>query len=115
GHIIAQTMEGEISLNDLHSPNITAKTITGKIEYNGVLNPKGIYNFHSVESSVDVTIPSGSTFALMATTVSGTIDLGNFNLLDASSKDKRVSGRCGGGGPSLNISTHHGQIRLHKR
>jgi hypothetical protein len=115
GHILAQTMEGDITLNDLQSPNITAKSISGPIIYSGVLDPKGIYNFHSVENTVEITLPASSTFTLMATAVTGAIELGGFQLLDMTSKEKRVAGRCGSGGASLNVSTHRGTIRLRKR
>jgi hypothetical protein len=115
GYIVVQTMEGAISLNDLHSPNITAKSISGSIIYNGILDPKGIYNFHSVENSVEITVPESSTFNLMATAVTGAIELGGFQLTDVTSKEKRVAGRCGMGGASLNLSTHRGTIRLHKK
>ncbi|MEW6729914.1 MAG: hypothetical protein AB1489_01130 [Acidobacteriota bacterium] len=115
GRILAQTMEGEISLTDLQSPNITAKSIAGPIIYTGVLTADGIYNFHSGENTVDITLPASSTFTLMATTMNGNIDLGSFQLTDTTSQNKRVSGRYGNGGASLNLSTHRGQIRLHKR
>jgi hypothetical protein len=115
GHIIAQTMEGGIMLENLNSPNITAKSISGPIIYNGTLDPKGIYYFHSNENSVDITLPASSAFTLMATAVTGRIELGGFQLNESTSKDKRIAGRCGRGGASLNLSTHRGQIRLRKK
>jgi DUF4097 and DUF4098 domain-containing protein YvlB len=114
GRIIAQTTEGEISLSALHSSNITAKSISGSISYNGDLDPNGIYNFDSMENSVDITLPASSAFTLLATAMVGKIELGDFQLSDSVPHEKRVSGKYRGGGASLILSTHRGQIRLHK-
>lgn len=114
GQILAQTTEGHIHIQDTNSPNITAKSIVGSINYSGELAQKGIYHFHSVENSVDVNLGAASTFKLMATAAAGSIDLGGFKLDEVTSKEKWVAGKCGQGGASLNLSTHRGRIRLHK-
>lgn len=114
GRILAQTTEGPIDLRGLQSANVTAKSISGPINYQGILDSKGIYNFHSVENTVDIMLPANSGFVLMATAVAGKIDLGGFQLSEAIPQDKRISGKHGGGGASLNLSTHRGQVRLHK-
>ncbi len=114
GQILAQTTEGHIQIQDTNSPNITAKSIVGSINYSGELARKGIYHFHSVENSVDVKLGAASTFKLMATAAAGSIDLGGFKLDEMTSKDKWVAGKCGQGEASLNLSTHRGRIRLHK-
>lgn len=115
GRIVAETMEGEITLNNLNSANIQAKSITGPITYSGTLNPAGIYNFHSGENKVDVTLPANSAFTLLATSVAGSIELGEFEVKGATPQQKRITGQIGGGGASLTLSTHRGQIRLRKR
>lgn len=114
GRILAQTTEGEIVLTELTSPNVTAKSVTGPISYQGVLKQKGIYTFHSVENNVDITISANSKFCLMAAATMGKIDLGGFQLQDTASKRNWIAGKFAGGGASLNLSTHRGSIRLHK-
>lgn len=114
GRISVQTTEGNISLVELRSTNITAKSISGAISYNGKLSPQGIYNFQSIDNNVDLTLPANSAFTLMATTATGKIDLGGFVLTDSVPHEQRVSGKCANGSSALNLSSHRGQIRLRK-
>lgn len=114
GQILAQTTEGHIQIQDTNSPNITAKSIAGRISYAGDLAQKGIYHFHSVENSVDVNLKPASAFSLMATAAAGSIDLGGFQLNEMTFKEKWVAGKYGQGGASLNLSTHRGKISLRK-
>lgn len=115
GPISVQTTEGEITLQDLTSNNIIAKTTRGVISYKGILDKKGIYNFSSIENSINVTIPASNSFTLSATASPGKVHLGGFTLTDSIPHERRISGKYGGGGAMLNINSHHGEINLHKQ
>ncbi|MCS6886034.1 MAG: hypothetical protein RMM17_12250 [Acidobacteriota bacterium] len=114
GKILAQNTDGPITITDSTSQNITAKSITGGINYSGTLAEQGIYHFHSVENLVEVVLNPQSTFTLMATATAGSIDLGSFQMSEVTSHGKWVAGRYGTGKASLNLSTHRGKIRLVK-
>jgi hypothetical protein len=114
GQIAAQTTEGNILLNDIDSVNVTAKTISGNVSYQGLVDKSGIYNFQSVESLVEVALPFDSRFTLMATTLNGRVELGEFNNTDVVTKGKRLMGKHAGGGAMLNLSTQNGKIRLRR-
>lgn len=114
GPISVQTTEGEILLNNLTSTNIIAKSTIGTITYTGALAKKGIYNFSSVESTINITLPETTAFTLSATALPEKINLGGFKLTDSVPHERRISGNYAGGGASLNIHTHRGQIKLNK-
>ncbi len=114
GPISAQTTEGEITLQDLTSNNIVAKTTRGVISYKGILDKKGIYNFSSIENSINITIPASNSFTLSATASPGKVHLGGFSLTDSIPHERRISGKYAGGGAMLNIKSHHGEINLRK-
>jgi hypothetical protein len=114
GPISVQTTEGDILLNNLSSSNIVAKSTNGMITYSGTLSRKGIYNFSSVESTINISLPETTPFTLSATALPEKINLGGFKLTDLIPHERRVSGNHAGGGASLNIHTHRGQIKLNK-
>ncbi len=114
GPISVQTTEGEISLKDIISSNVTAKSTSGAIFFSGKLSPKGIYNFSSLENTVNIFLQPESAFTLSATALSEKIDLGGFQLSDPIHHERRLSGKYYGGGASLNLATHRGKIRLNK-
>ncbi len=114
GPISVQTTEGEISLKDIISSNVTAKSTSGAIFFSGKLFPKGIYNFSSLENTVNIFLQPESAFTLSATASSEKIDLGGFQLSDPIRHERRLSGKYYGGGASLNLATHRGKINLNK-
>jgi DUF4097 and DUF4098 domain-containing protein YvlB len=114
GQIAAQTTEGDILLSEIDSVNVTAKTISGSVRYQGLVDTTGIYNFQSVESLIEVSLPSDSRFTLMATTLNGKVELGEFQPTNVVTKGKRLMGKYAGGGAMLNLSTQNGKIRLRR-
>jgi ribosomal protein L11 len=114
GPISVQTTEGEITLKNITSNNVTAKSTSGAVIFSGKLLEKGIYNFSSSENNVNVSLLPDSAFTLSITAFSEKIDLGGFHLTDLVKHERRLSGKHSDGSASLNLTTHKGKIVLSK-
>jgi DUF4097 and DUF4098 domain-containing protein YvlB len=115
GHINVDTLNGDISLTDIHSSCVEAKTLIGDIVFDGELAGDGPYNLQSVTGDIDVSLPESMSFDLVAKSLSSSINLGGFFLSERSQDSDWVSGKHERGGPRLNLTTFEGRIVLHKK
>jgi len=115
GHISVDTLNGDITLTDVHSPCVEAKTLIGDIMFDGELSGEGPYNLQSVTGDIDVSLPASMSFDLVAKSLSSSINLGGFFLSERSQDNDWVAGKHERGGPRLNLTTFEGRIVLHKK
>jgi len=57
GDIRAETTSGDVSLVGVTSRSVTATTVSGEVEYEGGIDPKGRYEFHAHSGNVRLEIP----------------------------------------------------------
>lgn len=109
GRVEARTSGGSIELLDVHGP-VRAETSGGSVRARFRGPPEG--TLRTSGGNVDVILPSGAGVDLEAHTSGGSITLEAPLRLDGSQSRDRVQGRLQGGGPSLDLRTSGGNIRI---
>ncbi|MCW5971486.1 MAG: DUF4097 family beta strand repeat protein [Blastocatellales bacterium] len=117
GRIDAGTTSGDISLKETDSREITAKTTSGNISFQGRLQDDGRYHFESFSGEIVAVLPGDSGFNLTAKTYNGTINTEfpiqlapGANLGDV----RTLRGAAGTGGAELITTGYSGSIVLKK-
>jgi DUF4097 and DUF4098 domain-containing protein YvlB len=115
GAVEAGSVSGDI---DVTSPaeikEIETETISGDTSVQGVFASDGSYVLSAHSGTIEIKLPGQSDFELNAGTYSGDIDC-DFELKGyLHIEDKQLRGMVGKGGPSLNVSTYSGDIRIRK-
>ena len=116
GSITAENTSGDVKLIDVTDAKvIKAKTLSGDVDYVGVIYSDGSYNFKSHSGDVILTIPSDAAFDLEAKTFSGSIE-SDFELtLVGKISKKQIKGSANGGGATLEVKTFSGDVHLKKK
>jgi hypothetical protein len=115
GHLSVGTIEGDIHLVGIRSPSIDINVFRGDIYFDGELGGQGPYTMQSMNGDIDVSIPGGVAFDLLARALTEKINIGGFSLSPRNEDPKSVRGRHGDGGPRLSLTTYGGHILLHKK
>jgi DUF4097 and DUF4098 domain-containing protein YvlB len=116
GSITAENTSGNVKLTDVTDAKvIKAKTLSGDVDYAGVIFSDGSYNFKSHSGDVDLNIPSDAAFDLDAKTFSGSIDSDFEITLVGKISKKQLKGSVNGGGATLEVKTFSGDIHLKKK
>jgi len=117
GHLSVGAIEGDIHLVGIRSPSIDINVFRGDIYFDGELGGQGPYTMQSMNGDIDVSIPGGVAFDLLARALTEKINIGGFSLSPRNEDPKSVRGRHEGGGPGprLSLTTYGGHILLHKK
>jgi hypothetical protein len=109
GDVKAQTGSGNIELRNLHG-GLRAGTGSGGIKVSGT----PAYPWHLETGSGNVEYwANDAAFTLDASTGSGSIHTDREMLTQGSSDRHHITGKIGGGGPTVRIETGSGDIRVH--
>jgi len=118
GRIDARTTSDAIILNDVESSDISARTTSGEVRFNGPIQSGGSYSFESFSGNVVLTLPAASSFNLSARTRSDRLQ-SEFDLKSGPDLPGRsrgtISAVIGDGGPVINLATFSGNIYLNKK
>src|SRR5215471_7832876 len=115
GHLSVGAIEGDIHLVGIRSPSIDVNVFKGDIYFDGELGGQGPYTLQSMNGDIDVSIPGGVAFDLLARALTEKINIGGFSLSPRNEDPKSVRGKHEGGGPRLSLTTYGGHILLHKK
>ena len=109
--------EGDITLNNISAPNVSAENRLGDIFFDGELHLNGHYRFSSTSGRITVRIPFPSSFKLVATAPSTrNITLGPFsNGENVWGDGRRVMGKFGTGSASVTATNKLGSIAFFGR
>ena len=117
----AHSTSGDITLENVAQPRLSANTTSGIITMTGRLAPRGSYDFNTFSGDVILKIPADSSFKLSARAQQGDITT-DFAIRSASDEDsrnllegRRLTGTVGTGDASLTLQTFSGTVRLQKR
>jgi hypothetical protein len=116
GSITAENTSGDVKLIDVtDAKTIKAKTLSGDVDYVGVIYSDGSYSFKSHSGDVNLTIPSDAAFDLEAKTFSGSIESDFEITLVGKISKKELKGSVKGGGATLEVKTFSGDVHLKKK
>jgi len=60
GDVNVETVSGEMKLHGVKSSYVRTSTVSGDLEFEGALDPKGRYEFHSHSGEFTMTLPKGT-------------------------------------------------------
>ncbi len=109
GDVKAQTGSGNIELRNLHG-GLRAGTGSGDIKVSGT--PSVSWHLETGSGSIEFW-PGNTGFTLDASTGSGSVHTDREMLTQGASDRHHVTGKIGGGGPTVRIETGSGSIRVH--
>lgn len=110
--------EGDITLTNIGAMAVSAQNGIGDIFFDGVFQSNGNYRFASISGNINLRIPFGSSFRLVATAPSTrNISLGSFTNenLRFVSDGRRVAGTAGDGSATLTVTNQRGSIAFIRR
>jgi len=110
GRVIAATVNGGIDGTGL-AGHIDASTTNGAIDLE-VADVRDGVRAKTVNGGVSVLIPKSTRADLVASVVNGGISVDSVALDEAVRNRRRLEGRLNGGGPSIELGTVNGGIRL---
>lgn len=104
GQVMLSAQSGSISLdNSQLSGTSILTTNSGSIHFDGSIAQNGTYSFASTSGSIDVTLPSNSSFHLNASSNSGSVN-NEFNANDIGAQPR----------PALTIHSDSGSVDIQK-
>lgn len=109
GDVKAETGSGGIELRGIHGA-LRAHTGSGSIKVEGT--PSGPWQLETGSGGVEFS-SDNSAFTLDASTGSGGIHSDREMLTQGTSDKHHLTGKIGGGGPTVRIETGSGSIRIH--
>jgi DUF4097 and DUF4098 domain-containing protein YvlB len=117
GDLQVQTVSGEMKLRAIKSSYVRTQTVSGDVEFDGTVDPKGRYEFNSHSGSFTLALPRG-----VGATVSMRGYSGDFNsscamtLMPGGSsgegRNKNMTFQIGSGGARFSIETFSGDVTI---
>jgi len=110
--------EGDITLTNIVSTNVSAENGLGDIFFDGDILPNGGYRFSSMRGVINLQIPFNASFKFVATAPStrninlGSLANGNISFLG---DGRRVVGRVGDASATLTVTNQKGGIGFSPR
>lgn len=114
GRIEVGTTSDSITLTNLDSSEIVAKTTSGNVQFTGTLQADGHYEFESFSGEVVLVVPPDSSFTLSAKTHSGSVNTEFPLQLSRNIGGSLITGTVGKGGADVRASSFSGSVRIKK-
>jgi hypothetical protein len=108
GSAEVETGSSAIQIDGLRG-GLSARTQSGRIEVRG--NPTAEWDVTTGSSLIDISVDPASRFTLEATSRSSSVKLVGV-AVDGFTAKERVSGKVGGGGPTVRLASRSGQIHI---
>lgn len=121
GEIQVGTLSGDIEMSGITSSNVQAKTMSGRIAYDGTVERTGEYSFNAFSGEIDMAIPRDAGASLTVSTFSGSIDSPDFPLTlkpgarSRESKGQSMTFDLGSGGARISLESFSGEITIRAR
>jgi DUF4097 and DUF4098 domain-containing protein YvlB len=107
--VMLNHINGSITLLDLLGSHLV-DLVNGPIEGRLSLPPNGIIDLSTVNGTLDLDIPKGTSARVMASVVNGSINLHNLPLHDSTSTKTSLRGTLGSGRGTILLNTVNGAI-----
>jgi hypothetical protein len=113
GLLKLSSVSGDIHVREARDGQLDLSTTSGEIEYEGSLAHASTNKLDSISGDVNLRLPDASGFRLDASTVSGDLS-SEFELHDAQTARRSLSGLAGDGSATLTIGTTSGDISIER-
>lgn len=115
GSVEAEVVSGSIRLHDITlARKVSAKSISGTVEYRGQIGPDGSYRFSSHSGEVKLILPEEASFDLEASSFSGTVTTDFPVMVMGKLGGKTIQGRVGKGGAEVSAKAFSGKVEIRK-
>lgn len=115
GSVEAEVVSGSIRLQDVMlARKVSAKSISGTVEYRGQVVPNGSYRFSSHSGEVKLFLPADSSFDLEASSFSGMVTTDFPVVVMGKLSGKTIQGRVGKGGAEVQAKSFSGNVEIRK-
>lgn len=115
GSVEAEAVSGSIKLLEVREARrVSAKSVSGSIEYRGQVLSGGVYRFTSHSGSVRLFLPEDSSFDLEASSFSGSVTTDFPVQVTGKLGGKTVQGRVGRGGAEVQAKAFSGSVEIRK-
>ncbi|MGQ9801402.1 MAG: DUF4097 family beta strand repeat-containing protein [Candidatus Saccharicenans sp.] len=115
GSVEAEVVSGTVRLQDIAGARkVSAKSISGTVEYRGQVLPDGSYRFSSHSGEVRLILPADSSFDLEASSFSGTVSTDFPVEVIGKLSGKTIQGRVGKGGAEVSAKAFSGSVEIRK-
>ncbi len=115
GSVEAEAVSGSIHLKDIsQAKSVSAKSVSGSIDYRGDVMSDGRYQFNSHSGNVVLVLPASSFFELEAGAFSGTVKTEFPIEVIGEISDKQIKGKVGKGGAYIVAKTFSGRVEIRK-
>ena len=115
GSVEAEAVSGSIHLKDIsQAKSVSAKSVSGSIDYRGDVMSDGRYQFNSHSGNVVLVLPGSSSFELEAGAFSGTVKTEFPIEIIGEISDKQIKGKVGKGGAYIVAKTFSGRVEIRK-
>jgi DUF4097 and DUF4098 domain-containing protein YvlB len=108
---------GDLTLTNASARDVYGSTVGGDLEYRGVIEPGGQYEFHSHSGSITLAIPSNASARFSIETFSGELD-SDFPVTLQPDRDNRRGRRLefnlGGGDARVIAETFSGSVEIRR-
>ena len=119
GDIDAETVSGDVELTNARSSSVHVNSTSGDAHYQGTVDARGRYDFHSYSGDVRLALPASTGAQLSVETFSGDIDSDfPMTLLPgnqrSSGRPKRMEFKIGNGGALISATTFSGDVIIER-
>ncbi len=115
GSVEVEAVSGSIKLLEVREARrVSAKSVSGSIEYRGQVLSGGVYRFTSHSGSVRLFLPEDSSFDLEASSFSGSVTTDFPVQVTGKLGGKTVQGRVGRGGAEVQAKAFSGSVEIRK-
>lgn len=112
GEVTAETVNGDITLSRVDGTSVTASSVNGDLDYDGLIRNSGRYAFSTHNGDITVTVPEGSNAAVSVSTFNGEFASEFPVTLTETRKGKRFSFTLGTGSAQMTLESFQGSIEL---
>ncbi len=118
GDVAIETVSGDVGLRSVTAKLVRAKTTSGDVVYDGIIDPTGHYEFGSNSGDVGLHVPRDASAQVTVSTWNGTVDTefpitltpGEHGIGVATAK--RFTFQVGGGAARVTAETFSGDITI---
>ena len=113
GDITAESVDGDIELDNVESSNIDLTTVDGGVRYDGTIKDGGHYSLSTHDGDVELGVPAGTNATVSISTFDGDFEA-DFPVSVTSTTKRRFTFTLGSGSARVELESFDGDIHLRR-